>query len=108
MLQSGFPSLLELGLSLLEFVGKKTEKLPELAVFPSILADIEAELAKMTRGIRIRGRIGLNPAKRGLIEVPWPPSPGPLDLGTPQYPRPGGPGPGARDPGSGRGGSKHP
>ena len=90
MLQSGFPSLLELGLSLLEFVGK-TEKLQELAVFPSILADIEAELAKMTRGIRIRGRIGLNPAKKGLIEAPWPPSPGPLDLGAP-YTRPRAPG----------------
>ena len=55
---------------------------PELAENRSVLADIDAELMKMIRGVRIRGRIGPIPAKMGLIEAFWSPSPGPSGLGV--------------------------
>ena len=44
-LQRGFSSLLELGVFLLEFVGK-TDKCHEIAIVPSIVADPGAEFIK--------------------------------------------------------------
>ena len=52
---------------------KKHKKCLEMASQRSDLADIDADRVKKTRGIRIRGRIGWNPAKKGLNEALAPP-----------------------------------